>query len=173
MSKPNLKIASVIEAGEAVVGVRDPFKLRKDNKRRFIRLEISNPISYSMLKDRSGGFWPQGDGPSYEGTILNLSAGGLLALSETPLEEGALVIMTMTLQEVEVIDRILGTVKRVESDEDAWLIGIEFISRESLSDYVSSAEMDVISEDIVSFDERLRKVLNKYVYYRRVSSEEK
>jgi hypothetical protein len=173
MSKSKSKVASDIEADVNIVEVKAPFKLYKDDKRRYIRLEISNPADYSVFKDRCGGFWPKGDGPSYKGSILNISAGGALIISEIPFEEGTLLLLKMTLQEVEIIDNVIGIVKRAESDQGEWLIGVEFISRECLADYLTAAECDVISDDVASFDEQLRSALNKYVYYKRVSNENK
>lgn len=171
MEDSRLKIISEIEAGENVASVRAPFRLYQDRKRRYIRLEISKPISYSILKDRSGGFWPQSDGPLYDGVILNISAGGVLIIGDAPIDEGTILVMKITLQDIEVIDKVVGVVKRSEVDEEVWLIGIEFVSREYLVDYFSAAQFDVISKDIATFDEQLRKALNKYVYYKRVSGE--
>jgi hypothetical protein len=170
MDNTRTKIISEIEAKEDIISVKKPFKLYRDRNRRYIRLEISEPITYSILKDRSGGFWPEGDGPSYSASILNISAGGVLFAGTSPVEEGALLVMRMSLQDVEVLDRIIGVAKRVEPDDGEWLIGVEFISGEYLPDYFSAAELDVISEELSSFDKRLRDVLNKYVYYKRLSS---
>jgi c-di-GMP-binding flagellar brake protein YcgR len=172
MSKSKLKIISDVEADQNVVSVKKPFKLQREQKRRFIRLEISEPVSYFLLRDHSGGFWPEGDGPTYKGSILNLSAGGVLIISQDPIEEGAIVLISMTLQDVEVLDKIIGIVKRADADEDEWLLGIEFISREYLSDYFSEAEYKLLPENIATFDEQLRNVLNKYIYYKRVSGED-
>ena len=77
----------------------------------------------------------------------------------------------MTLQNIEVIDHVIGLVKRADSDNGEYLIGIEFITTEYLDDYMSQAEIDVLAKKVTSFDEKLRKVLNKYVYYKRIESE--
>ncbi len=169
MDDSRTKIISDIEAGENVVSVRSPFRLYKDQTRRYIRLEISEPIEYAVLKDESGGFWPQGDGPAFRGNILNLSAGGVLIESNDPVAEGALVVISMSLQEVEELDGIVGLVKRAVSDNGQWLVGIEFVPNEYLQDGLSAAELDVIPENLTSFDERLSNVLSRYVYYRKVS----
>ncbi|UCD94049.1 MAG: PilZ domain-containing protein [Candidatus Zixiibacteriota bacterium] len=170
MRETDSKVTSDIAAGDDIVSVRPPFRLLKDRRRRYIRLEISQPIEYSVLKDRSGGFWGQGDGPSYRGSILNISAGGVLMIGDTPLDENTMIVMKMTLQDVEILDRVIGVIKRAEPDEGEWLIGVEFITRESLVDYLSAPEYEMVREDVASFDEMLRGILNKYVYYRRVSN---
>lgn len=171
MSDPRLKIISDIEASSNVMSVRKPFKLSSDQKRRFIRLEISEPMKISILKDNAEGFWPDCNGPEYSGSLLNLSAGGALVFTDGPVQEGMIVLLTMSLQDVEIIDRIVGLVKRVDDDSEERLIGIEFVSRARLSDLLSHSEIEFLSEDITSFDEKVRTVLDKYVFRKRVSKE--
>ncbi len=171
MEETRSKIISEIETGDNVVSVKRPFKLYKDHSRRYIRLEISEPITFMILRDRENGFRTRPDNQVYNGSILNISAGGILITSEAPLEDGALLIMKISLQEVEVIDKVIGLVKRADADGDEWLIGIEFISREYLVDHFSSAELEMIPPEIASFDEQLKKTLNKYVFYKRNSTD--
>ncbi len=171
MSKTRTKIISDIEAGENVVSVRMPFKLVKDQRRRYIRLEIGEPVSFAILKDKAEGFWPDGDGPLIHGSLLNISAGGMLVEADSGVGEGSIIMIKMSLQDIEVIDNVVGLVKRADRDEEKYLIGIEFITREYLEDIFSMTEIDILGERVASFDEQLRKVLNKYVYYKRVSNE--
>ncbi len=171
MSDPRLKIISDIEADDNVLSVKKPFKLHNGEKRRYIRLEISEPIDLSILKDDVNGYWPEGDGPKYDGSILNISAGGVLVISNSPVKEGMIVLLKIFLQGIEVLDNIIGLVKRVDDEEEERLIGIEFISREYLKDAFSSSDIEFLREDIASFNEQLKKTLNKYVYYKRVSKE--
>jgi len=172
MNKSKNKLESQIEAGENVVSVKEPFELEEDGLRRYIRLEISDPVGCSMLKDRNGGFWPQGDGPVYRASLLNLSAGGVLIDCDSPMEEGTLVIMKLTLQGIEVVDNIIGIVKRCDTEMEFNLIGIEFIPRENLPDYFSLVEYEEINKNLATFDEQLQRVLNKYIFRRRVAAEE-
>lgn len=173
MSKEKTRNSAGTGHNRNTISIKAPFKIEKDEKRRFIRLEITDPLSYSVMKDRTNSFWPQGDGPAYTGSILNISAGGVLIFSEAPLEEGTLVVVKMMLQGIEVISNVIGLVKRAESDENEWLIGIEFITREKLTDYLSTAEYELIPQDYTSFDEHLRNILNKYICTRKVPKEEK
>jgi len=171
MSKSRTKIISEIEAGENVVSVKKPFQLIKDQRRRYIRLEIGEPIQLVILKDKSEGFWPDGDGPLFRGDILNISAGGVLLESDSAVGEGSIILLKFSLQEIEVIDNVIGLVKRIEQDNDRYMIGVEFVSKEYLDDVFSQPEIDILANRVASFDEQLRKVLNKYVYYKRVSHE--
>ena len=43
------------------VTVKKPFKVEEQDNRKFIRIEISSPMSLQTLKDTHGGFWPDGN----------------------------------------------------------------------------------------------------------------
>jgi hypothetical protein len=147
------------------VVVRKPFRLSKENQRRFIRLEISSPMSLQKIKDGDGGFWPEGDWHVIRGIILNISAGGVLVELEQAVASGDVVSMRFTLQDVEELPHVLGLVKRSDIDETGCLAGIEFIGREYLKDHFSNSEVDLLGDMHKNFDESVRHALNKYVYH--------
>lgn len=151
-------------ADEDVIRARRPFKVAREDQRRFIRLEIASPMSMQKVKDGSGNYWPQGDWHLINGMILNISAGGVLVDLDQAVDEGDVVSMHFTLQEVEGLECILGQVKRVDMVPEGCLAGIEFVTRETLLDYFSQAEMDQLAANHTNFDASVRRVLNKYVY---------
>lgn len=169
MKQSRVKVISDVMVSDDTVGVKPPFKLGRDKQRRYIRLEISEPIEGTILKSRSGDFWPDLNGPSFHGSILNISAGGLLLVTEFPVEENAVVLLKISLQEVEVVDRIVGVVKRSEADEKEWLVGIEFVPRENFVDIFAGPEQALIPDDVASFDEKIKKTLNKYIFFKKVT----
>ncbi len=171
MEKSRTKIISEVETDSNVVAVKKPFKLIKDQRRRYIRLEIDAPVEFTILKAPSEGFFPEDDGPRLTAHIINISAGGVLLESASVVPEGSLIVLKMTLKEVEAVDKILGLIKRADHDGESCLLGVEFISRDYLEDFLSRAEIDIMNERVMSFDEVIRRVLNKYVYYKRVSGE--
>jgi hypothetical protein len=171
MKDARIKVISEIETDDNTVSVKPPFRLFKEQNRRYIRLEISSPVSCTVLKNRAGRFWPASDGPQIDGSILNLSAGGMLIVSEMALEEGTILLLKMSLQDIEVLDNIVGLVKRADLDENEWLLGIEFVSREYLGDIFSDAELNVLPQKVVSFDEQIKSTLNKYIYRAKVGKE--
>jgi len=151
--------------------VKPPFQIMEDNRRRFIRIDFKEPINYTTLKSVDGAFWPDGDGPSGTGEILNISAGGILMFTSEPVLENSLLSMSVTIEECEEIDNILGLVKRSEIDSGGYLIGIESITREKLFDILSDQEIKQISGEVASFTERLRSVLNNYIYSRKLNDD--
>lgn len=149
--------------------VKPPFEIMEDNRRRFIRIDFKEPISFTALKSADGTFWPDGDGPHGTGEILNISAGGILMFTDEPVLENSLLSMSVTIEDCNEIDNILGLVKRSEIDSGGYLVGIESITREKLFDMLSEKEIELISGDVASFTERLRSLLNNYIYSRKLN----
>jgi len=151
--------------------VKPPFQILEDNRRRFIRIDLDEPIAFAAIKAADGGFWPEGDGPGGNGEILNISAGGILMFSSEPTMENSILSLSVRLEGCEAINHILGKVKRVEIDSGGYLVGLESITREKLSDHLSAEEIDQIPEDMASFTDRLRAFLNQYIYSKKLSVE--
>ena len=161
-----VKFVSEVEMRDESLEIRQPFKIEKDERRRFIRLEISAPVWLKSVKDGTGRFNPDGDGAVLEGTVLNVSAGGVLVDLDTPITAREIVLMRFTLQDVEMLDNVLGVVKRVEEDEAEhnFLAGIEFVSRDNLRDILAQGEIDLLNENVRSFDEKIHEALSRYLY---------
>jgi hypothetical protein len=145
------------------IRVDQPFRMATDNKRRYIRLEISSPMSMKKIRDMTGNYWPDGDWHVIHGMILNISAGGVLVEIDQAVDEGDVVSMHFTLQEVEGLDHVLGLIKRVDIESDGCIVGIEFITRDHLVDHFTQAELDLLGDNYTNFDESIRNVLNRYV----------
>jgi hypothetical protein len=163
-AKEKVKFVKDVETESMELNTRRPFHVDRENKRRFIRLQISSPMTMKKIKDAVGNFWPDGDWHIINGTILNISAGGVLVDVDQPLLEGDVVCMSFVLQEVECLDNVLGLVKRVDGEDGFFLAGIEFITREYLNDLFSGGELEMLPNCLTNFDDSVRAVLNRYVY---------
>lgn len=169
MSNSKTKGKGLSSATTVDFEVKPPFQIMDDNRRRFIRIDIDEPVSYSTIKSPDGGFWVIGEGPAGTGEILNISAGGVLMFSKEPVLEGAVLAMSMKVEGYESLDNILGIVKRTEIDSGGYLIGVESISREQLRDTLSEAEITSLPENAASFADRLRSLLARYIYSKKLS----
>ena len=88
-----------------------------------------------------------------------------------PAREGVgRVRVRLTVHAVGSLDNVLGTVKRVDQDENCYLVGIEFIGRDYLLDRLSEGEMQMLSENLSDFTQTVHDVLKKYIYRERVVS---
>jgi len=167
-----MKFVSDINMSQRDVRVKQPFKLSRENQRRYVRLQISSPMSLSKVKDIFGNFWPAGDNDRIDGDILNISGGGVLVEINQSINEGDIVVMRFSLQGTEILDNVLGTVKRADYDQECCLVGIEFINRDFLLDKLSDGELNLISDRLSNFSETVENVLKKYIYHDRVTSRE-
>ncbi len=159
-----VKFVSDVEMDGDAVRVRKPFRVEQENCRRYIRLEISSPMSVRRIKDIFGNFWPTEQDFHIDGMILNISAGGVLVEVDQPLNEGDIVAMRFRLQDVEDLDHVLGIVKRTDQDEDACLAGIEFVGREFLNDHLSESEIGLLDDKFDDFQRCVQQALSKYLY---------
>lgn len=144
--------------------VRRPLKLYKSKRRRYVRLEISEPVSFARIDlDRPLAEIAEGQ---HTGTILNISGGGVLMICEHEVPEGDYIAMTFELKGCEMVDGVVGKVKRVDDDgEGGFLMGVEFSPEEELKSVLGE---DNIGTFISSFDQRIKRTLLKYIFARRV-----
>lgn len=165
MSRQHDRVKFIQEVGTETetVTVARPFKLERDERRRYVRLEISSPMQLRKIRDIGGQYWPNGERRVIDGLIYNISGNGVLVEVQQAVNEGDVVTMRFTLQDVENVENVLGLVKRVDQDDDCYLVGIEFISRRDLSDLFSREELAQLSDKLHGFDESVRQVLTKYV----------
>ncbi len=163
-SRNKEKFVEAVAADTDVIAARAPFKVQKDERRRYVRIDISSPMTLKKIKEANGQFHPEGEWHTINGHILNLSASGVLLDLDQQLKEGDIVALHFVVQDVETLSDILGLVKRADSDGEGVIAGVEFINRDDLSDRLTQGEIDLLPETLNSFDETIRQVLNNYVY---------
>ena len=159
-----LKHVSDVDMNNKNIMAKKPFKVSVENKRRFIRLEISSPVMMKMLQGRYYQPSPEEDSYKIQGTILNISAGGMLVELEEPVYEDDVVLLQFTLQDNIIMSDVLGLVKRVDKDEKFYLAGIEFVSQEFLQDRLSKTELEFNTTDVADFEQKVQETLSKYLY---------
>ena len=152
-----------LPADSPAVVVREPFAVSDENRRRFVRIEISSPMTMRKLRNAAGQIWPDGEWHIINGTILNISAGGVLVEVDQQLQETDLVSLHFIMQDVEPLSDVLGQVMRAEREEDGYLIGIKFVTKKALLDTLSQSELDLLPATLNEFGQSVRAALEKYV----------
>jgi hypothetical protein len=164
------RFVSDVEVTDDTIRVKKPLRLQSENQRRFIRLTISSPINFRRIKDIFGNFTPNADDYPIDGTILNISEGGLLAELDQPLNEGDIVAMRIIMEQVEPLEGVLGLVKRCDRDENFHLVGIQFVRRDDLADKLSQSEMELLSSNLNHFSQTVQKLLSRYLQSKRTQA---
>jgi len=158
----------VDQKGEGVYFIKAPLKIRRTQRRRYIRLDISAPVTFRILSLQvEEGLISKLE---HSGVILNVGGGGILMVTKRKLKEGNFIILDMNLEGCEVISGVLGRTKRIEQSGDEFLVGVEFCPQEELEYYLSSEQIAQLPVRVRSFNQRLREVLSKYIFYRQVTS---
>ncbi len=143
----------------------------KSNKRRFIRLDIFSPVTFTTIvveSDRRVRLHPE----KKAGVLLNLSAGGVLLSTTDPATEDELVLMKFDIKGFDALTNVLGKVKRVEEREEGEkLIGIEFLAVENLPDPEVALGLSRLVGQPNEFNQLLSRTISRYVFARQVQSE--
>jgi len=161
------KFISDVEIDQDNVIAVKPLTLSRDNNRRYVRLTIESPIRFRKIKDIFGRFAPENGDYPIDGTILNISEGGVLAELDQPLNEGDIVAMRINVEKVEPLEGVLGLVKRCDHEEDCDLAGIQFVHRDELVDHLSQAELELLSSELDHFGQSVRRLLGRYLRTKR------
>jgi len=149
--------------------VKKPFKVYSHKRRKYIRLEVNSPLKFKTFNPAEPDLEIDPH-QACEGSILNISGGGVLFETEYSVRENDYLVMELSLVDADRLCGIIGKVKRVDTEEGTPLVGIEFMSPEKLRAELPTHVLDKIDEEIYSFDEHLRKALLKYVFSQQVEN---
>ncbi|MFH2054760.1 MAG: PilZ domain-containing protein, partial [bacterium] len=153
------------EQDEIGFEIKRPVQLHRGKKRQYVRLEIEAPITFARIDlDR-----PLEDLETHqiEGSILNISGGGVLIDSHEPVAEGEYLAMSFELRDYEMVSGVVGRVQRLDDDgEEGCLMGIEFCEERELISVFGEAN---VGARLASFDERVKRTILKYIFDRKVA----
>lgn len=160
MSK-DYKTANLDKPGYSTAEI--PFEICQEDRRKFIRIEFSAPISIKNLMEMIQNQVPFEDLYEVKGEILNISECGMLVEMESLLNEDDLVLIKLSIQDQQEIDNVVGLVKRCEFYNDTSLAGIEFMNIDRLQDKLSQAEYELLAKHITTFENGLFEAIQKYM----------
>ena len=151
---------SKIEPESTAMG-ETPFPVKTSHGRKYVRIELSSPVKFRLLTCSEGKLRITGEETS--GEILNLSEGGMLLLTDSPVGGQGFALMTLNLNKLAVLDGVLGRIKRVEASEEGdFLVGVEFTSREELEKLTSPEKVQSLPVRVGSFDRKLREIISGF-----------
>jgi hypothetical protein len=138
----------------------------KEKRREVMDLELKDPISFRTISTQETEEPKEG-----KGEILSFNENGLLLLTDSALEEGSFINISIDFKEIGVLDGILGKVKRTEkSDEQDFYVGIELYSPEQIK---AEALSGLFPAKMESFQTRLRRSLTDYFNRVKAAGEKK
>jgi hypothetical protein len=139
-----------------------PFPVRTSRGRKYVRVELSSPVAFRFLSCSRGELRVADEEGS--GEILNLSEGGMLLLTDSPVQEHDFALMTLNLNKMAILDGVLAKIKRVEaSGEGDYLVGLEFASRGELEKLSSPEQVKNLPVKVESFDRKMRETIARFL----------
>lgn len=140
-----------------------PFEICQEDRRKFVRIEFSAPISIKNLMEMLKNRVPFDDLYQIKGEILNISECGMLVETENLINEDDLVLIKLSVEGMNEIDNVIGLVKRSELYNEISLAGIEFMNVEKLQDKLAQSEYELLAKHITTFENGLFEAIQKYM----------
>lgn len=165
-------IKDLFEGESSSIEVEKLTDASRIQRRRFVRLDISGDIDLRILEspDSNEGSVSQ----KFHGSLLNISAGGVLFETETKIDADSLLILDFTLKGHYPLNNILAVVKRAEIiDDNIYIVGSEFISNENRARYGLETLGDFLPPGTGTFDDNLQKLMVQFIYKQQVELRKK
>lgn len=159
-------ILDLFEGEHNAVELKTDGPVERKQRRRFVRLDISGAIRFRIL-DRPGRAEAVVGG-ELPGTLLNISAGGVLFETESEVVEDSILILSFSLKGKEGLENILAVVKRVDSDDGFYLVGAEFVTADNSADLGLESLKNLLPPGTGTFDDNLQKLILQFIYSQQV-----
>jgi c-di-GMP-binding flagellar brake protein YcgR len=157
--------ASIVDLFEndATVAIEKKSEVCRLQRRKFIRIDIAGNLGLRIFDNLAGK--RAGFGPEITGTLLNISAGGLLFECSHKLNSDDLILLNFSLKSKHSLKDILAVVKRSEgSKSKGYLIGAEFMTRSHYKELGLEKLDDFLPPGCGTFDENLQKLVLRFIY---------
>jgi c-di-GMP-binding flagellar brake protein YcgR len=154
---------------DGAVEIEKAAEATRVQRRKFIRIDISGKLTFRTFDDNSEN--GAGLGPETTGTLLNISAGGLLFECANSPQENSMILLSFSLKSKHALKNILAIIKRSEgSKEQGYLIGAEFITRNNYKEHGLGKLDQFLPPGYGTFDENLQKLVLRFIYDQQIEA---
>jgi c-di-GMP-binding flagellar brake protein YcgR len=163
-------ILDLFESDERTMRIEKTSEIKRIQRRKYVRLDLSGKMQFRILDIAKS----NNPGPDLSGTLLNISAGGVLFESPVKVAEKEFIIVSFTLKGRQTLDGILAVTKRCEgSRAKGYLVGAEFVTRRNSSDHDIEHFDEFLPPGAGTFDENLQKLVVQFIYNQQVELRKK
>jgi c-di-GMP-binding flagellar brake protein YcgR len=163
-------ILDLFEGTEESISIKRSSDTKRTQRRKYVRLDISGNMQFRTFDDDDR----ENIGPENSGTLLNISACGVLFESQLKLEERGFIIVSFSLKDRLQLNNIMGVVKRCEGSKSrGYLVGAEFITKQNKGEYEIEHIEEFLPPGTGTFDENLQKLLVQFIYSQQVELRKK
>lgn len=151
-----------------------PKNVKRVQRRQFVRIEMLQKIRYAIV-DSADNDSSESDELSWnDGTIVNLSGGGVLLKNDNGIKQGTLVVLNMSfLTEYDLPDMIVAVCKRSFKDNGTHMSGFEFLRNNQLKRACNSAQLKRLPESVRAFDNLAQNEMINFVFRRQIELHQK
>ena len=151
-----------------------PDGVRRVQRRRFVRIDISEDILYAIAPQpnapvRMGDFlkWHTGNG-------LNLSGGGVLLRVSEEVDRNDIILMKVpTFGALRLPEIVASICRRVEPDGDQFRCGLEFAEVNIMRDFFPPRYLRRLPRSVNDFNHHIQAILVDHVFRRQISLRQK
>ncbi|UCE67796.1 MAG: PilZ domain-containing protein [Candidatus Zixiibacteriota bacterium] len=163
--KASIKDLFINDTGS--IEVKRECETRREQRRKYVRLNISESINFRILESPENK--DIGLSPEFQGSLLNISAGGFLFETDKKVPSDSLLIIKFELKNHYSLENILAIVKRSEQTDDGLsLVGSEFITRNNKADFGLEKLDEYLPPGTGTFDENLQRLIVRFIYSQQV-----
>ncbi len=145
-----------VERKQAKTPSNNSSKRIKAQRRRFIRLQLKSQVRFQIISQNENGHKP---GKNHPGLMLNISQGGMLLLTNAPLQSDDFLAVSFEVPQLSKLANVLGKVKRVEPDGKKYLAGVEFCELADFYPFQSIRNSSALPRNLNSFRNKFEELL--------------
>lgn len=136
-------------------------EVNRFQRRRFVRLDISEPVGYQLLRRPLTAPVSAGAAEFRYSRSINISAGGMLLLVSDDVKAGDLLLLDFTRASIQQFPRnAVAVCRHLRPDiENSPAAGVELILSENITLHVSAGETTYLPEEATRFDLRRQNAL--------------
>jgi len=163
-------ILDLFEGDAKTMRIEKTSDVHRTQRRKYVRLDISGKMQFKTLDIENR----DNIGSDMAGTLLNISAGGVLFESSVRLPESGFIMVSFTLRGHQPLNGILAVVKRCDGSINAgYLIGAEFITKGNAAEYKLNNIGELLPPGAGTFDENLQRLVVQFIYSQQVELRKK
>lgn len=151
-----------------------PRGIKRVQRRMFARVDFTTRVEYAPLPTGNDKMdWEQNEGWC-ESNVVNMSAGGLLIISDDALRTGMLLALRLgDFRQADLPPNFLAVCRRTFSSEGERYAGLEFILVSEFGKHLSRGEISRLPESYKLFDRRMQDRLVNFLFQKQIELRQK
>ncbi|RKX29879.1 MAG: hypothetical protein DRP47_00645 [Candidatus Zixiibacteriota bacterium] len=154
--------------------LESPGNVRRVQRRQFVRIEVWQKITYALVPSDNQEISEPNELEWIEGTVVDISGGGVLLKTNREIKEGTLVVFRLEFLAESGLPSIIAAVcRRSFKNDKIPMSGFELLRYEQLTRAYDSTRLKLLPESVRAFDIIAQNNLVNFVFKRQVELRKK